>query len=96
MKKRWYLIEAREARKGAYSMTTFLRRQAHARSINKTLGEALLLIDVRMGGELYVIQPPLLKEDHALLIAEGRRGGYPEQPATVTVDIREMWGREHV
>lgn len=71
-------------------------RQVHARGINKAIGEALWIIDQRMGGELYTIRPPILKADHALLIAEGQRGGYPEQPETITVEIREMWGREHV
>lgn len=94
-KKRWYIIETRETRKRTTPASSTMR-QVHARGINKAIGEALWIIDQRMGGELYTIRPPILKADHALLIAEGQRGGYPEQPETVTVEIREMWGREHV
>lgn len=52
------------------------------------IGKAMLLIHTKMLGEMYEVTMRIGNDNTITLIADGHRGGYPEQPASMTVVIR--------
>lgn len=64
-----------------------IKPQRKARK-ESAIGRALLLIHNEMLGEMYDLTMRIGKDKTITLVADGHRGGYPEQPASMTVMIR--------
>lgn len=92
MKRRWtYVIEVYPPPypNGMVRPTkTYTVRPGHKIRRETALGRALMLIHSEMQTMYDVQMTESAAERSTVLIATGRRGGYPEQPSSMTVTIR--------
>lgn len=92
MKRRWVYVIRTHPQQHEGAMTragqTILVKPGHKIRRETALGRALLLIHSEMKTMYDVQMTESAAERSAVLIATGRRGGYPEQPESMMVTIR--------
>lgn len=87
MKKSAYIVWCLATYKTKRATTD--ERVVWTRTSDKAIGWAIRAIHGMMGGEMYSIDPPTITEGSIIIVANGRRGGYPEQPSQIVIRIRK-------